>query len=86
MKANFLSSPTFRYLGGNFAQTEFEQVNPKPWSDLESDDVNELNEAFKDKLVGISTEAINLNKEKSNARKIINVTKNQDLKLIRFPC
>jgi len=84
MKANFLSSPTFRYLGGNFAQTEFEQVNPKPWSELESDDVNELNDAFKDKLVGISTEAINLNKEKSNARKIFNITKDQDLKLIRY--
>jgi len=32
MKANFLSSPTFRYLGGNFAQTELEQVEAKPWS------------------------------------------------------
>ena len=84
MKANFLSSPTFRYLGGNFAQTELEQVEAKPWSVLESDDVNELNDAFRDKLVGISSEAVNLNKEKANARKIFNVIEDQELNTIKY--
>ena len=85
MRANVLSTPTFRYLGGNFIDVEFEQLSPKPWSDIDNEDsIAELNEVFTDKKVGISEEAIKLNEEKANARKIINVTKNQEVQTIRY--
>ena len=71
MRANVLSTPTFRYLGGNFIDVEFEQLSPKPWSDIDNEDsIAELNEVFTDKKVGISEEAIKLNEEKAMQEKL----------------
>jgi len=57
MRANVLSTPTFRYLGGNFIDVEFEQLSPKPWSDIDNEDsIAELNEVFTDKKVAVITD------------------------------
>lgn len=85
MKANVISSPTFRYLQGNKTDVEFVQIDPKPWSNIDDESqVSELNEKFKDKKIGISQEAIKLNKEKVNSRYVINVKQDTDVQRLNF--
>ena len=85
MKANVISSPTFRYLQGNKTDVEFVEIAPKPWSNIDDElEVSELNEKFKDKKIGISQEAIELNREKVNSRYVINVKKDIDVQRLNF--
>lgn len=89
MKANLLSSPTFRYLGGNFADVEFEQVTPKPWEDSKDaiqnqEEIKDLISAFSTKKIGINEKAVEINNEKSNSRKVYNVKQNIELETINY--
>lgn len=85
MIANVISSPTFRYLQGNKADVEFENVSPKPYSNVDDDSIiEELNNSFSNIKFGVNEELVNLNKEKSNSRYVIKVDSDIQLKTIKY--
>ena len=84
MLANVISSPTFRYLKGNKADIEFEDITPKPYANVDDNSkVEELNKEFENLEIGVNKELVQLNNEKANARYIIKVDKDTD-KTIKY--
>ena len=84
MLANVISSPTFRYLKGNKADIEFEDITPKPYANVDDNSkAEELNKEFENLDIGVNKELIQLNNEKANARYIIKVDKDTD-KTIKY--
>lgn len=83
MIANTISSPTFRFLKVNSKETEFKDVNPAPFSDIQ-DSSDEIQKAFGGYRFGVSEEAIRQNRERANARLVYEVKRDENLKHIKF--
>lgn len=83
MLGNVITSPTFRFLKVN--DVEIDKINykiPKWTGDDIIEDVNNLDERFKDVKFGVNDEIVNINKEKNNSKKYLSINGDRKEKII----